>query len=217
VDERTLARFMSWVEIQPNGCWRWKGKLNKNGYGYFWFEGKSRLVHRFAYEHFVGPIPEGYEVDHTCHTRDESCPGGRCDHRACVCPDDHLEAVTSLVNVMRSRGLAAANAAKDVCINGHNLTEDNTYWYPGGRERGCRICRADANKAWREENRPAEGPRNADKTHCKNNHIFDEANTYLIPKGGGRACKTCRRDSNRETKRAQRARKKAAAEAAATT
>lgn len=36
--------------------------------------------------------------------------------------------------------------------------------------------------------------RNAQKTHCKNGHAFDAANTYH-PKKGGRACRACSRDS----------------------
>lgn len=48
---------------------------------------------------------------------------------------------------------------------------------------------------------------NREKTHCKRGHPFDLANTYQI-RSGGRACRTCRRDRQREVydpdKRAQR-------------
>lgn len=33
---------------------------------------------------------------------------------------------------------------------------------------------------------------NARKTHCKRGHLFDEANTLLVP--GGRSCRTCNRE-----------------------
>jgi hypothetical protein len=36
--------------------------------------------------------------------------------------------------------------------------------------------------------------RNAGKTHCDQGHEFTEANTYVIPSTGHRACRTCRRD-----------------------
>lgn len=49
-------------------------------------------AHRLSYELFVGPIPDGYELDHLCR------------NRGCVNPA-HLEAVTHRVNVLR--GLAA--------------------------------------------------------------------------------------------------------------
>lgn len=209
MDERTLARFISWVEVQPNGCWRWRGKTNRQGYGYFWLNGKSRLAHRVAFEHFVGPIPEGYEIDHNCHSRDSSCPGGVCEHRACVRWED-LEAVTELENVMRSRGLAAANAAKEFCANQHRLTEDNVYRYPDGRERGCRACRTNARKKWAQENRPRKG-KQPPQTHCPRDHEMTPENTYVDPRGR-RTCRTCQRDRLRESQRQRRARLKDAAE-----
>lgn len=203
MDERTLQRFMSWIEVQPNGCWYWKGKPNRQGYGYFWLDGKSRLAHRVSYMHFVGPIPEKYEIDHLCHTWDKSCPGGTGDkHRKCVRPD-HLEAVTELVNVMRSNGVAAKNAAKTHCDKDHEFTEANTYLTPKG-ERICRTCRDASVKAWAKVNRPAEGPHNRDKTHCdKGNHPLSGDN-LRINSAGRRVCIACTRKRDRETKKAKR-------------
>lgn len=37
------------------------------------------------------------------------------------------------------------------------------------------------------------------KTHCKNNHEFNEANTYWRPRGG-RTCRECARASDRRTR-----------------
>ncbi|WP_164681194.1 NUMOD4 motif-containing HNH endonuclease [Mycobacterium intracellulare] len=44
---------------------------------------------------------------------------------------------------------------------------------------------------------------NAAKTHCKNNHPFDEANTYVHPTNGRRQCRACMRniDARRGDKR----------------
>jgi hypothetical protein len=62
---RPEERFMAKVEIDPEtGCWIWtayrmprkKGKLD---YGVFQVNGKATLAHRWAYEHWIGPIPEG--------------------------------------------------------------------------------------------------------------------------------------------------------------
>lgn len=36
----------------------------------------------------------------------------------------------------------------------------------------------------------------ADKTHCKNNHPFDETNTRIAP-SGQRVCKACEREAHR--------------------
>ena len=48
------------------------------------------------------------------------------------------------------------------------------------------------------------------RTHCNNGHPFDEENTYLYPRGGGRRCRICQRERLREYKRARRAAEKAA-------
>jgi len=41
---------------------------------------------------------------------------------------------------------------------------------------------------------------NAAKTKCTNGHPFTAENTYLIPNGGGRACRACRREADRRHK-----------------
>lgn len=53
------------------GCWEWTGGLrNKDDqwcqYGAVRIDGKTKLVHRVAYESVYGSIPEGIEVCHTC-------------------------------------------------------------------------------------------------------------------------------------------------------
>lgn len=73
-------RFWSNVE-KTDGCWLWTGYCFSNGYGRITIrnriEGTKRevLVHRFAYELLVGPIPDGQDVLH------------KCDVRPCIRPD----------------------------------------------------------------------------------------------------------------------------------
>jgi len=117
-------------------CWIWTKKIGRDGYGRFYLGRRWLMAHRFAWELLIGPIPEGLEPDHLCHTRDLSCPGGpTCIHRRCVNPD-HLEAVTHREN-MRRTPYIAAKVAQVECINGHSYDDHNTRI----DTRGCRRCR----------------------------------------------------------------------------
>jgi len=59
--------LLSRMEPQPNGCIHYTGSLTLAGYGQVGKDGGNALAHRAAYEHFVGPIPEGMTLDHECH------------------------------------------------------------------------------------------------------------------------------------------------------
>lgn len=128
-------------------CILFAGAVNGAGYGSVRRNGKTLGAHVLAYEVVYGPVPEGHQVDHTCHNIDLACPGGpTCLHRRCVNPE-HLEAVTHRENVLRStRTLAGQNARKTHCPAGHALTENNTYLWnqSGGRvARACKTCHRD--------------------------------------------------------------------------
>lgn len=60
-------RFWQRVALTDE-CWPWLGAKNKNGYGTFspTKELSKTLAHRFAWELYRGPIPEGMLVCHTC-------------------------------------------------------------------------------------------------------------------------------------------------------
>lgn len=138
-DYTTLERLVSRMEVAATGCILISGK-HHYGYGRIMLaDGRIALAHRAAYEAFVGPIPNGMTIDHLCHTRDDSCPGGKeCPHRSCVNPD-HLEVVTLAENKRRGRSVAALNARKTHCRYGHEFTPENTAPVPRGG-RSCRAC-----------------------------------------------------------------------------
>lgn len=101
------ARFECKVQRGPNlnDCWNWLGAVDKCGYGVFWNgeytaagHPKSVRAHRASYELYVGPIPSGMEVDHTCFTR------------SCVRPD-HLRLGTHRQNLANRAGAASSSSS----------------------------------------------------------------------------------------------------------
>ena len=126
-------RFMSHVQVDAAGCWRWQGWTATGGYAYFkqkidgrW---KSRRAHRVSYELFVGPIPDGLAIHHECEVRD------------CVNPD-HLRATTWRENTLLNTSPAAENARRDTCRRGHPLSGDNVQIIKAssGERRRCKSC-----------------------------------------------------------------------------
>ena len=104
-----------WDKVDTSGdCWPWLAAENNWGYGLFNVgsrtDGTRRkaYAHRWSYEHLVGPIPEGLQLDHLCRTP------------ACVRPE-HLEPVTPSENVRRgheSRGTTAQHGSTSMYRNG---------------------------------------------------------------------------------------------------
>lgn len=77
-------RFLGKVHYLPSGCWRWTGFVGKRGYGMIAGVDKYSqplTAHRVSFEIFVGSIPDGLVLDHTCR------------NRWCVNPD-HLRTCT---------------------------------------------------------------------------------------------------------------------------
>jgi hypothetical protein len=120
------------VVVDEGGCWRYGGSKGRGGYAHIWWKGRHVYAHRVSFEHLVGPIPNGHELDHV--------RARGCRHRDCINPA-HLEPVTRKVNCLRSESVPARNARKKECVRGHELAPPNLYARPNGQaRRECRAC-----------------------------------------------------------------------------
>jgi len=129
-----LERFQGLYQVDASGCWLWTGHVTRSGYVQLKLPSGRVYAHRWAYETFVGPIPDGLQLDHLCRVRH------------CVNPA-HLEPVTPSENTRRGTSPAAWNATKTHCIRGHAFDEANTIRVRAGRE--CRSCRLEIYKRYR--------------------------------------------------------------------
>lgn len=103
---------VEYVVDSKTGCWMWQRSLDGKGYGQKWNGQRNVRAHCWYYEQARGPIPDGLQLDHLCHTLDLRCPGGKtCRHRRCVNPE-HLGPVTTRTNVQR--GVLAKLTSADV-------------------------------------------------------------------------------------------------------
>lgn len=128
MDESQERRF--WLKVRPetNGCWIWIGSNNgQSGHGKFSIQHKPVQAHRISYEHFIGRILDGLEIDHLCR------------NPPCVNPT-HLEPVTHKENLLRGNYKRAGSARRAMthCKRGHEFTEANIRWKNNHRQ--CRIC-----------------------------------------------------------------------------
>lgn len=111
----------------PNGCIEWAGFLNAYGYGQVTYARKVTAVHRFVYEHLVGPIPKGLQIMHSC------------DNRKCM-NIKHLSVGTQTENAQDAvRKGRYWGQRQTHCKHGHAFTKENIYRTTKGHRR-CRAC-----------------------------------------------------------------------------
>ena len=170
--ESAEERFLSRVD-KGAGCWLWTGSTQPKGYGTF---ERGQLAHRWAYENWVGQIPDGFQIDHLCRVK------------SCVNPQ-HLEPVTPAENVRRAIPFWGW-VNPDTCTNGHPYTEANTYTSPTG-SRQCRECRSARDKDVVRARRIARGepPEGRVSDECRNGHTGQ--------RGPSGKCMECAREATR--------------------
>jgi hypothetical protein len=113
------------------GCWEWQGSGTNGGYGQASVGGRKVYTHRYTYERFVGPIPDGLVIDHLCR------------NRHCANPL-HLEPVSMRENLVRSPhwkdGSWVWLTPRTHCKRGHEFTAENTGVISTTGNRYCREC-----------------------------------------------------------------------------
>jgi len=183
-----------WEKVRKSdGCWEWIAYTNPDGYGHFRVDGRIVRAHRWAYEHLVGPIPSGLDLDHRCRVRH------------CVNPA-HLEPVTRKENILRGAGRGAQHARQTTCKNGHPLVV-------AGTRRRCPTCLAEQNRTWAAANREKHQRQQRDWRAANREKIAEYQRTYYEANRENRSAQTrawkaAHREQYNAQRRARRAAKK---------
>lgn len=98
-----------WVVVET-GCWEWSGYRDQDGYGRVTWNDSAVPSHRLAYETWVGPIPEGLFILHSC------------DNPPCINPD-HLSPGTAKENAQDRDSRNRSNVLRGAASPNSKLTE----------------------------------------------------------------------------------------------
>lgn len=148
VSTRLIARSVltDSPEWMPDPCLEWQGAVVSDGRGVIGVNGRNMNVPRAAWLSMVGPIG----VDENGRTLDVHL---LCHNKLCINPK-HLELITHREAIQRQ----AARITH--CTNGHEFTDENTYWRPARQWRRninpvriCRTCARDKSRRYQARKR----------------------------------------------------------------
>ncbi len=89
---RLPSRLQERIAVTDDGCWEWRGELNRNGYGRVWLYGVRHMVHRIVWKILRDDIGSDFYLDHLCRN-------------PCCCNPAHLSPVTPRVNTHRGKAI----------------------------------------------------------------------------------------------------------------
>jgi hypothetical protein len=116
-------------------CILWQGAVNDDGYP----RTRRGYVHRLVWIAEHGEIPDGMQVDHSCHNATGCHGGSACHHRRCI-NVAHLQLVTSRVNnLLKLAPVGWEERILTHCLRNHPREDWNTYFGEGRRR--CLSCR----------------------------------------------------------------------------
>lgn len=119
-------RNIGWT-VTAAGCWEWKGATKDGGYGKLGYKGKIVLAHRLSYETYVGPIPNGHFILH-------SCDNPPCINPEHLAPGDHAENMDQMTTRNRSTTGEADGMAK---LTDEQVAEIRQRYAAGGTTTGA--------------------------------------------------------------------------------
>jgi hypothetical protein len=96
--DKNDVRFWSKVDVDPDGCWRWRGATTPSGAGLFHVAGRTLQAHRYAFDRYHAPVSRREVVLHLCQAA------------SCVRPE-HLYIAPVTANIEPSLRLQAAHRA----------------------------------------------------------------------------------------------------------
>ncbi len=111
--EDSETRFKRLVRRDKvSGCWSWNSHRDHRGYGRFWYRGRSRPAHRWAYERAYERAFLRYGATDWPALTTELELDHLCGNRGCVNPA-HLEPVPHEENMFRMAQRRRAKKLQD--------------------------------------------------------------------------------------------------------